>query len=194
MIKTLLFETDLSIDQTNYYTFTNAFSKEEIVWIENLANLHDYSKAETIGSSDESIRKSKVKWIHHDMRSHWLYEKLIKMSEEANNALWKFDLRGVIDSIQFTEYEENGGHYDWHVDIGPAPINHRKISMVVQLSEADDYEGGELVLWNSQVPTIAPKGIGNVMIFPSFLMHKVSPMVKGNRKSLVLWIGGGSYK
>jgi len=194
MIKTLLFEAESNIDQTNYYTFTNAFSNEEIEWVQNLANLYDYHNAETVGNSDDSIRKSRVKWIHHDIKSHWLYEKLIKMCEEANNALWKFNLHGVIDSIQFTEYEENGGHYDWHIDIGPAPINHRKISMVVQLSEADSYEGGELVLWNGQTPVLAPKGIGNVMIFPSFLMHKVTPMEKGTRKSLVLWIGGGSYK
>ena len=116
------------------------------------------------------------------------------MVQEANNALWKFDLRSIIDSIQYTEYEEDGGHYDWHMDIGPGSINHRKISVVVQLSEADSYEGGELVLWNSNVPSVIEKGIGNVIIFPSFLMHKVTPMVKGNRKSLVLWLGGGSYK
>lgn len=194
MIKTLLFETDSKIDQTNYYTFTKAFSDEEIEWIQNLANMYEYSKAETIGNGDDSVRKSKIKWIHHNIESHWLYEKLIGMAVEANDTLWKFDLHGVIDSIQFTEYEEDGGHYDWHMDIGPNTINHRKISMVIQLSEADDYDGGELVLWNSNDTTIAPKGIGNVMIFPSFMLHKVTPMVKGTRKSLVLWIGGGSYK
>lgn len=194
MIKTLLFETDSKIDQTNYYTFTEAFTPEEIMWVENLASLYEYTKASTISDSDESVRKSKIKWIHHNIESHWLYEKLIKMAEEANDALWKFDLRGVVDSIQYTEYEEDGGHYDWHVDIGPATINHRKISMVVQLSQADDYEGGELMLWNGQIPTVAPKGIGNIMVFPAFMLHKVTPMTKGKRKSLVFWIGGGSYK
>lgn len=194
MIKSLLFETVSKIDQTNYYTFMEAFTPEEIMWVENLANLYDYNKAETVGNSDESVRKSKIKWIHHNMESHWLYEKLIKMAEEANEALWKFDLRGVVDSIQYTEYEEDGGHYDWHVDIGPATINHRKISMVVQLSQADDYEGGELMLWNGQIPTVAPKGIGNIMVFPAFMLHKVTPMTKGKRKSLVFWLGGGSYK
>lgn len=194
MIKSLLFETDSKIDQTNYYTFTEAFTPEEIMWVENLASLYEYTKASTISDSDESVRKSKIKWIHHNIESHWLYEKLIKMAEEANEALWKFDLRGVVDSIQYTEYEEDGGHYDWHVDIGPATINHRKISMVVQLSQADDYEGGELMLWNGQVPTVAPKGIGNIMVFPAFMLHKVTPMTKGKRKSLVFWLGGGSYK
>lgn len=194
MIKSLLFETDSKIDQTNYYTFTEAFTPEEIMWVENLASLYEYTKASTISDSDESVRKSKIKWIHHNIESHWLYEKLIKMAEEANEALWKFDLRGVVDSIQYTEYEEDGGHYDWHVDIGPATINHRKISMVVQLSQADDYEGGELMLWNGQIPTVAPKGIGNIMVFPAFMLHKVTPMTKGKRKSLVFWLGGGSYK
>lgn len=194
MIKSLLFETDSKIDQTNYYTFTEAFTPEEIMWVENLASLYEYTKASTISDSDESVRKSKIKWIHHNIESHWLYEKLIKMAEEANEALWKFDLRGVVDSIQYTEYEEDGGHYDWHVDIGPGSINHRKISMVVQLSQAEDYEGGELMLWNNIIPTIAPKGIGNIMVFPAFMLHKVTPMTKGKRKSLVFWLGGGSYK
>jgi PKHD-type hydroxylase len=194
MIKTLLFEPDKSINQTNYYTFENAFSKEEIMWIDNLSKMYEFKNGETVGNSDDSVRKSKIKWIYHSVESHWLYEKLINMSEEANNALWKFDLRGVIDSIQLSEYEENGGHYDWHVDIGPDPINHRKISMVVQLSDPEDYSGGDLMLWNNQTPSIAPKGIGSVTLFPSFMMHKVSKMEKGERKSLVLWIGGGSYK
>ena len=194
MVKNLIFETDSSIDQTNFYLFNKAFSLEEIMWIENLSKLYDYTEGKTIGESNNSIRKSKVKWIHHSDQSNWLYEKIVNMVQEANNALWKFDLRSIIDSIQYTEYEEDGGHYDWHMDIGPKSINHRKISVVVQLSEAESYEGGELVLWNSNVPSVIEKGIGNVIVFPSFLMHKVTPMVKGNRKSLVLWLGGGSYK
>jgi PKHD-type hydroxylase len=108
--------------------------------------------------------------------------------------MWKFDVHSIVDSIQYTEYPHGNGHYDWHIDIGPASINHRKISIVVQLSDPEEYEGGELEIWSGATPVTIPKKKGNIVIFPSFLMHRVTPVTKGLRKSLVLWVGGGSYK
>ena len=59
----------------------------------------------------------------------------------------------IVDSIQYTEYYEDGGHYDWHMDVGNFPENHRKISITIQLSNPDDYDGGDLEFWLGKVPT-----------------------------------------
>lgn len=185
----------MAIDQTNYYFFENAFSEEEIGWIENLQNLYEYSDAVTLGNGlNEEVRKSRIKWIHDNEYSNWLYCKILSMVHEANNELWDFKIDGIKDSIQYTEYNGDGGHYDWHMDIGPGSISHRKISVVIQLTEPDHYKGGELLLWNGGEPKVIKKGIGNVVVFPSFLMHKVNPTFDGTRKSLVLWAGNNHYE
>lgn len=195
MINPVFLENNLSLDPSNYYFFEKGFSEEEIEWISNLEKLFNYSEAVTIGNGlNESVRKSRIKWIHQTDESAWVYRRILEMISEANEALWGFQINGVNDSIQFTEYHGDGGHYDWHMDIGPGSINHRKVSVVVQLSDPSEYEGGDLLLWNGGEPKVAPKGKGNVIIFPSYLMHKVTPTYNGTRKSLVLWAGGGSFK
>jgi len=192
-----IFDTDQSIDQTNYYWFENSLSNNELIWIDILQNKYQYEKANTIGNPDDILgqfRKSLIKWLPHDSNTYILYDKFKDMMIEANNSIWKFDLGTIRDSIQYTEYLEGGGHYDWHVDIGPGSINHRKISLVTQLSDSDEYEGGDLEIWTGGSPKKIPRQKGTTVIFPSFLMHRVTPVTKGIRKSLVLWAGGSSYK
>ena len=192
-----IFDADQSIDQTNYYWFQNSLSNNELIWIDTLQNKYRYEKANTIGNPDDilgEIRKSLIKWLPHDSNTYILYDKFKDMMIEANNSIWKFDLATIRDSIQYTEYLEGGGHYDWHIDIGPGSINHRKISLVTQLSDSDEYEGGDLEIWTGgEFKTIERKQ-GCAIIFPSFLMHRVTPITKGIRRSLVLWVGGDSYK
>ena len=85
--------------------------------------------------------------------------------------------------------------YDWHVDCGDSsPACFRKISITVQLTGQDDYSGGELVLKYGKNDTIIPKDKGRVAIFPSFMLHRVTPVESGIRKSLVLWLGGLPYR
>jgi PKHD-type hydroxylase len=191
-----IFNLNESIDQTNYYLFDTAFNKEELDWIYNLVERYPFEKATTIGNNSEDvdvIRKSNIKWIHHDNLSYWVYDKIQNMVLEANQ-LWDFNIHSVVDSIQYTEYLEGGGHYDWHVDIGPGTINHRKISITIQLSDSNEYEGGDFEIWSGGQFKKLPKKKGCAILFPSFLMHRVTPITKGVRKSLVLWVGGESYK
>jgi PKHD-type hydroxylase len=191
-----IFNLNQSIDQTNYYLFDTAFTQEQLGWIFNLVEKYPFEKATTIGSNSKDIdviRKSNIKWIHHDNLSYWVYDRIQNMVIEANK-IWNFNIHSVIDSIQYTEYLEGGGHYDWHVDIGPGSINHRKISITIQLSDVDEYEGGDFEIWSGGEFKKLSKKKGSGILFPSFLMHRVTPITKGVRKSLVLWVGGESYK
>jgi PKHD-type hydroxylase len=192
-----IFQTNPKIDQTNYFGYTDTFSEEELMWIDNLKNLYPYQDAKVISNKEtpeNAIRKSKIKWIHYDEYSDWLYDKLKDLVIDANSQIWQFNLHSIVDSIQYTEYYEGGGHYDWHLDIGPGLINHRKISITIQLSDPNDYEGGDLEIWSGGDFKKVEKLKGTSILFPSFLLHRVTPITKGIRKSLVLWVGGDSYK
>jgi PKHD-type hydroxylase len=189
----LVFPKDQLVDQTMHYVFEDAFNAEELEWINNLQALYPFQEATVIGDNN-NIRKSDIKWMHPNDRSFWVYERMGKLAEQANSELWKFNLSSVIDSIQYTVYYEGGGHYGWHMDIGPGSINHRKISCTIQLSDPDEYEGGDFEIWTGGNFKTAERKQGCAILFPSFLMHRITPITKGTRRSLVLWMGGDSYK
>ena len=140
-------------------------------------------------------RRSKISWVPKTENSKWLYEKIGIMVNEANENLWNFDIVGMTELIQYTEYDQNyKGHYDWHMDVGDGENSKRKISLVLQLSDPSEYEGGELELMISKDITTFRKEKGSVICFPSFFMHRVKPVTRGNRKSLVIWISGPPYR
>jgi PKHD-type hydroxylase len=196
MNKFLVFPTNSKTIQTNYYWFENAFLNEEYDYINNLQGLYPFEKAKVVDDTineDHKARKSQIKWLYHDEKSDWLYNKIENMVIEANQ-VWNFDLYSIRDSIQYTEYYEGGGHYDWHMDIGPYPINNRKISITIQLSDPDDYIGGDLEIWTGNGLQTCARQKGSALLFPSYMLHRVTPVTSGTRKSLVLWVGGSPYK
>lgn len=181
----------------DYYWFENGFTAEELVTIESMTSDLEWQVAAT-GQDDTSkisdYRKSQIKWCPHSDNWEWVYSKLHDMLVEANDIMWKFDLSHMREHIQYTEYyASNGGGYNWHMDCGTGIQNQRKLSVTVQLSDSSEYEGGDLQ-FNIGKTMTAPRGIGNVVIFPSFYLHRVTPVTKGTRKSFVLWVGGEPYK
>lgn len=184
-------------DPQNYYYFQNGFSKEELDKIyRDVANI-PFQTATTVGNPDgeSEIRRSSIKWIPQGENWNWLYEKLMNMAIEANG-IWGFDLISAPEQIQYTEYYgDKSGHYGWHQDIGPGMLSLRKISITVQLSDSYEYEGGDLQIFGGEgdIQT-APRGAGVVFIFPSYMMHRVTPVKSGIRRSFVLWLGGSHYK
>ena len=116
------------------------------------------------------------------------------MIVEANDIMWKFDLSHMSEKIQYTEYYGNNeGGYEWHMDCGVDIQNQRKVSVTVQLSDSSEYEGGDLE-FNIGRELTAQRGIGTAVIFPSFYLHRVTPVTSGIRKSFVLWVGGEPYR
>jgi PKHD-type hydroxylase len=189
----------LGIDSQNYYYFNQGFSLEELDIIYKGVETISFQQA-IIGENEENleVRSSSIKWIPPNEQWAWLYEKLMNMVIEANDAIWHFDLYSLTDYIQYTEYyADKGGHYNWHQDIGPGEMSKRKISVTVQLSDPSEYEGGDLEYFKGGDPEKAdkaPKGKGVVFIFPSYMMHRVTKLTKGTRRSFVLWVGGEHYK
>jgi len=200
MNTSIIFKPEL-VDLQNYYFFSKGFSDDELAKIyRDVASLpfREAATGESNENTDKTIRSSSIKWVPQSQEWAWLYDKMMNMIIEANSAIWNFDLHTALDSIQYTEYYDvEGGHYGWHQDIGPGHLSTRKISITVQLSDTDDYEGGDLEYFRGgdiNNTEKAPRGKGVVFIFPSYMMHRVAPITKGTRRSFVLWVGGSHYK
>jgi PKHD-type hydroxylase len=183
-------------DMLNWYWFSNGFSKEDINLVHETSSTFPYTDAITFGNAqpDEAVRKSRIKWLSNSPKTEWLYDKLMDLAVIANKELWNFDLVSMVDSIQYTEYHEGGGHYGYHLDIGAGSASLRKVSIVVQLSDPADYDGGQFEVLRGMNPEPLPNTQGAVLLFPSYVMHRVTPVTRGTRRSLVIWVGGSHYR
>lgn len=185
----------LNFDHMNYYYFENAFTDEEIEKIKELGNVLPQIKATVVADDKNQVtdyRESEIAWMPEDSKHRWIYDRISTLVKEANTNMWSYDIFGYDDSLQFTTYYDNNGHYDWHVDFGPT-ISNRKLSVVVQLSDPSEYEGGELQLQNPNVVSIKRQK-GMVVVFSSFVLHRVTPVLKGKRQSLVAWLSGPNFR
>ncbi len=142
---------------------------------------------------DDALRKTKVAFIEPQKENHWLYEKLGSLAIKCNQERYGFDILGFHYNLQLAKYGE-GDFFNWHLDFGVGPISNRKLSISVQLSDPSEYEGGELQFMINDDIINAPKEKGTVIIFPSFIMHRVTPITKGTRQSIVAWIAGPPYR
>jgi len=139
----------------------------------------------------DHVRITRTAWITHNPETAWIYDKLFRIAYHLNQTIYRLDITGLTEQLQYTVYEAaEGGHYDWHVDhttITPMP---RKLSLSLQLSDPADYEGCALELHAANSIEAAPVERGTVIVFPSYVLHRVSPILSGRRRSLVAWVSG----
>jgi PKHD-type hydroxylase len=141
---------------------------------------------------DHKYRDSNVYWVIPE-EDESLFRKLTDLVNYSNNEFFGFDLLGFSEGVQFTQYTQPGGFYTKHVDcLHKGSI--RKLSLTVQLTDPNEYEGGDLLLHFKTDPVTAPRSQGTVTVFPSYLLHEVTPVTKGLRHSLVAWITGPQFK
>jgi PKHD-type hydroxylase len=177
-----------------------AFALEEVARIRALgAGLE--LKSGAIGGGDkvdQEIRKSRIGWIPLDDSSLWLFERIGQLVADSNRRLWRFDLGGLAEQLQYSRYEAPAGGYDWHLDIASSSSMpkgaRRKISVVVQLSDPDECFGGELELRPARHVVAPFLDVGSAALFPSYLLHRVAPVKQGMRESLVTWVSGPPFR
>jgi PKHD-type hydroxylase len=189
------------ISEHPFVTWTDAFTNEEIDKIVEYCDSLTKTKATVGGLSEEDalkdIRDSDVAWVTYEEDSRWIYDRLAWLSRTINGQFYKFDLYGFNEPLQFTVYEgDNEGHYTWHVDSGitDSAAPPRKLSLVLQLSDPEDYEGGSLEVYTSSKPQQVAKQKGLITAFPSYTLHRVTPVTSGIRKTIVVWVSGPSFK
>lgn len=176
---------------------TNCFDQTEIQEIIDMGQRLTPSSGELEnGVSNRSLRDCKLSWIQVDDTSTKLFRKLSDIINSLNSQFYKYDLTEMED-LQYTEYNsEHKNFYTSHSDDGYKFNLFRKLSVSVQLSNPAEYQGGDLTFYRNTLSefTIAPKEAGTVIVFPSFVIHEVTPVTAGIRKSLVTWVNGPRFK
>jgi len=153
----------------------------------------------TVHSSDpniatnHSIRKNFIHWIPYSPQAAPLFNKIHSVCVDSNRKFWKMDLHGFLEPLQFTHYKGGGDHYSWHLDLSTKNLSKRKLSVSIQLSDPDTYEGGDLEL-QGLGKTVANRAQGNLVAFPSWMGHRVTPVTAGERYSLVVWLVGPPFR
>jgi len=159
----------------------------------------DYHIKDTNKGIVPRSRITDIKWISLNENTNWLFKKIIDKIIDVNSKNFDLQLKFVED-LQFSEYsEEKGGFYSKHRDCGLKKslnnyVDIRKLSFTIQLTDENEYEGGELIFHLDKEEKKAPKSKGTIVFFESDLLHEVTPVTKGVRHSLVSWVLGPNLR
>jgi PKHD-type hydroxylase len=181
-----------------------AFTDEELKTIIEYCDAQGVHQSSIMESSDpievEKHRVSQTAFHNRSADTAWIFDRLNFIIQSVNEMYYGFDLNGYA-SFQYTTYDSaREGRYDWHMDMSlgdvssNADIEPRKLSLSLILN--DDYEGGEFQINNGNAddPIILPKIKGRVILFPSFMIHRVTPVTSGRRLSIVVWALGPKFQ
>ena len=178
-------------------TTTPLFTPEQCQLIINAGRSEPVQMGEVGGGAngtvDTKTRTSHISWIPFNKMPE-MYATLERIIKQTNGNHFGFEGMQITEPAQYTEYPE-GGFYDWHIDSDVNCANEppvRKISMTCLLSPESEFEGGGLELM-SDGKIVRPKQ-GQAIFFASYIRHRVIPISKGIRKSLVMWFGGPSFR
>lgn len=158
--------------------------------------LDDSSEQATVSGEEkysEELRKSSVMFLEPSQTTQWIYERIAGLAANCNTQRYRFELNGFLQPLQLTEYK-TGQFFDWHMDFHAAEISHRKLSVTVQLSDEESYEGGDLQFMINNRIENAPRRKGTVVVFPSFILHRVTKVMSGTRNSIVGWLSGPPFR
>jgi PKHD-type hydroxylase len=189
---------DLSTKESLFATWENGFTDQQISEIIRIGESLNPKLASIGGKTPTNenigeIRESLTSWIPIESNSAWLYDNMAGIARQINGQFFDFDLYGFFENFQYCIYNSNNNHYNWHLDKGETAAP-RKLSMVLQLSDPSEYEGGDLQFMDSSEPITAKKQKGLVYVFPSWVLHRVTPVTRGIRRSLVVWVTGPKFK
>ena len=200
---------------TNSYTYwDDAFNAEELDRLVDYCDKFELQKGMTLGNlnktSDDDevdnrepspeVRRSDIKFLTPNEHNQWIFERINGVIEILNDRFYNMDLYGY-DSLQYTEYNsEEKGHYGFHMDSAVGGANAigdtRKLSLSMFLNDPSEYKGGKFQ-FNEGTEKNAidvPQVRGRMILFPSFMIHRVTPVTKGVRKSLVAWVLGPKFR
>ena len=190
--------TPYSMPVEPFVWWEKGFSEQELNWLQERAIKADQQAqvgGDPKGDDLAKIRRSQVSWLQKSQDTAWVFEKLAHIASSLNAQYYRFDLTGFGEALQLTNYDQSEhGMYGWHQDYGGKLSPSRKLSLVLQLTDPSQYEGGNLQVMTGGQPQNVRKERGLVAAFPSYVLHQVTPVTSGNRQSLVAWISGPAFK
>ena len=152
---------------------------------------------------DKTRRVTLVGWLptpEKDSATDWMYKMGADVAQAANAQFWQYDLWGFYDEMQYLLYKGNDvpaeqGHFGWHQDNGDESKRpQRKLSFSIILSDPSEYTGGDLQFMDGSERTIRQKDAGTTIIFPSWMVHRVTPVEQGERRAITGWLTGPKFK
>jgi PKHD-type hydroxylase len=174
----------------NFVSYDNVFTKEECNEIINYGNNY-------IEKYESEIEiKMKMSYLLPNKKYDFIYDRIRKLVIETNMNIWNYNLYDFGEPIKFLEYDEKyNSHLKVHNDIGNVRgwQSFRKLTIIVQLTDENTYDGCHLMIQNGDKLVTTNQNQGSIIIFPSFMMHQVTPITKGIRNSLVLWVYGPPF-
>jgi len=176
---------------------SQVFDNAECAEIIRIAELRQFSDGGLVrGETDSGIRQARISWLDDTSDAAWVFGRLVDTVITANRGHFGFDLTQFSERMQVAWYDaDQGGHFDWHTDIGDGPFAaRRKLSVVAQLSHGNDYDGGALEMNTDGHVRAVSRDLGSGILFPSFALHRVSPVTRGHRYSLATWIHGPDFR
>ena len=176
----------------------DAFARHELDALVRLGDGLALEKAELSGGGHENLRATQVAWVPRGEQTENLYRRMEELVLELNARYFRFDLSGLA-MFQYALYGgAQGGHFDWHKDYGRDPADPqqepRKLTLSLQLSEPGDYEGCDLQIRAGNQIDTAPRARGTLIAFPANVLHQVTPIRSGIRRSLVVWAVGPDFR
>ena len=174
------------------WAWFDLFTPDECDSIIRIATRQGLVSGETAERAGQSLRNSNLTFLHPSGHTDWMFRRLSN-AIATTNQFFGFDLISLNEGIQFSEYTAPDGNYDWHVDAGPG-TSVRKLSLTVQLTDPNEYEGGELELNPDGQPVTMDTTRGRAVAFPSWTLHRVKPVTRGVRHSLVVWVAGPAFR
>jgi PKHD-type hydroxylase len=144
----------------------------------------------TVVGSSTTHRRGVVRKLPWEQRTEWIYNLLWCAASVANDAHYQLDISGIVRMPEYVEYDQALGRFDWHNDYShESELAPRKLTVIIQLSHADEYQGGVLQAFDV-VESPIPRERGTIVIMPSFVYHRVTQVTSGCRRIIVSWIGG----
>lgn len=181
-----------------YAWWEGAFNDQELDWLQAQAkNAAQQAAAGEYEHGEEllKVRRSRVSWMHSNQENIWVFQKLAHVAASLNVEHYRLDLTCFGEPLQLTHYDQlEQGMYGWHQDYNGKISPSRKLSLVVQLTDPAEYEGGNLQIMTDGNPITVRKQRGFIVAFPAYTLHQVTPVVKGTRQSLVAWVSGPAFK
>jgi PKHD-type hydroxylase len=188
----------------------NLFTDEELEKVRDYCDSLSLIDAKTLPhietdktNPDLSIRKSKVCFIQPNEENFFIFEKIKNGVELANSSSYDFSLFGF-QYMQYTVYDggTDGDFYDYHVDAYISGVRTtktslypRKLSISLILSDPSEYQGGDFEIMTGKDDIYKVEQVkGRMITFPSFVLHRVTPVTSGQRRSLVVWVLGPQFK
>lgn len=172
----------------NWLYWHKAIDADEIL---RIAKDHAVQDATTFGGASD-YRRSKISWLTGNETISKTLQPYVQSAAHTMQVV-----TSSLSELQYTEYHgSNEGKYDWHhdVDWNKNDGGDRKLSVTVQLSDPEDYEGGHFEFLEVEQPSSEIRDKGTVLVFPSYLHHRVTPVTSGVRKTLVAWFEGPTWR